>query len=256
VSYNPFVPPPTAQSFYHQWTVGPIYYSALVCAEVLSSSNNAQVIDLLANDASPYTPAYAIYENGNMVRVALFNYLSDDPTGNSDYTATISVGGSATNELNETPTQVKVKYLLADSVSQKGNITWAGQTFGGYYSSDGRPQGDEDIQTVTCDTNANTCQIKVPAPGFALVFFTDYALTESEDAAQQTFATTVVTRTKNTATVDLGTLATSNGARGVTDFMGSTSLERNTALGVSQTLPSVFVLAGLFCGGLTIGRML
>lgn len=255
VSYNPFTPPPTAQSFYHQWTVGPIYYSALVCAEVLSSSNNAQVIDLFPNNASAYTPAYAIYENGNMVRVALFNYLSDDPTGNSDYTATISVGGSATGEPNESPAQVKVKYLLADSVTTKGNITWAGQTFGGYYSSDGRLQGDEDIQTVTCDKNANTCQIKVPAPGFALVFFTDSALTESENPAQQTFATTVQTRTRNTATVDIGALATSNGNRGLTDIMGSTSPARNTALTISRTIPSVLALTGLFGAGIAIRRM-
>ena len=94
--------------------MGPIYYSALITAEVLSSSNNAQIIDLLPNNANPYTPAYAVYENGNMVRVALFNYLSDDPTGNSDYTATISVGGSATGEANVTPAQVKVKCVHLD----------------------------------------------------------------------------------------------------------------------------------------------
>jgi hypothetical protein len=109
ISYQPFTPAPTAQSFFHQWTIGPIYYSALITAEVISSSNNAQVIDLLPNNADPFTPAYAIYENGNMVRVALFNYLSDDPTGNSAYTATISVGGSGTGEQNETPASVKVK---------------------------------------------------------------------------------------------------------------------------------------------------
>jgi hypothetical protein len=108
---QPFTPPPTSQTFFHQWTVGPIYYSSLVCAEVLSSSNNAQIIDLFPGNASIYTPAYAVYENGNMVRVALFNYLSDDPTGNSDYTATISVGGAATNEPAVSPAQVKVKYV-------------------------------------------------------------------------------------------------------------------------------------------------
>ncbi|KIM79709.1 glycoside hydrolase family 79 protein [Piloderma croceum F 1598] len=256
VSYQPFTPAPTAQSFFHQWTIGPIYYAALIAAEVISSSNNAQVIDLLPNNASPSSPAYAIYENGNMVRVALFNYLSDDPTGNSAYTATISVGGSATGEQNETPASVKVKYLLADSVTTKGNITWANQTFGGYFASDGRLQGDEVIETVNCDTNANTCQIKVPAPGFALVFFTDNALGESENTAQQTFATTVQTRTRNTATINLDTLATSNGGRGMTDRMGSTSPESNLARGKSQALPSLLALAGFIWGGLTIRRML
>jgi len=192
-----------------------------------------------------------------MVRVALFNYLSDDPTGKSNYTATISVGGTATGEPNETPSQVIVKYLLADSVSQKGNFTWAGQTFGGLYSSDGRLQGDEDVQTVACNTNANTCQIKVPAPGFALVFFTNNAFTESDNTAQQTFATTVQTRTKNTATIDLITLETSNGGRGSADHMGSTSYRLpNIAFSVTLTLPSIFGLSGLFWGVLITARML
>jgi hypothetical protein len=111
------------------------------------------------------------------------------------------------------------------------------------------------VETVTCDANANTCQIKVPAPGFALVFFIDTALTESNKLAQQTFATTVQTRTKNTATVDPGTLATSNGGRGNSAHLGSTSPEWEYIIsGSSRVLPSVIVLAGLFCGGLMIGR--
>jgi len=112
------------------------------------------------------------------------------------------------------------------------------------------------IQTVTCNTGANTCQIKVPAPGFALVFFTDNALGESENTAQQTFATTVQTRTRNTATINLDTLATSNGGRGMTERMGSTSPESNMALRNSQALPSVLALVGLFWGALTIRRMI
>ncbi|TFY66769.1 hypothetical protein EVG20_g4322, partial [Dentipellis fragilis] len=31
--YNPFTPPPTNQSTFRQWTIGPVYYSALVMAE-------------------------------------------------------------------------------------------------------------------------------------------------------------------------------------------------------------------------------
>jgi hypothetical protein len=81
--------------------VGPIYYSALVVAEALGSSNTAQVLDLQANGGSDYTPGYAIYENGQPVRVALTNFISD-PSGNSDYTASISIGGTV-------PPQVKVK---------------------------------------------------------------------------------------------------------------------------------------------------
>jgi hypothetical protein len=53
--------------------------------------------------------------------VGLFNYITD-PSGASDVTAVINIDGG-----NTTPTQVKVKYLTATSVAQKGGYTWAGQ---------------------------------------------------------------------------------------------------------------------------------
>jgi len=77
------------------------YYSALVVAETIGSSNKSQIVDLNANNAYEFTPAYAVYEDGTPLRVALFNFVTD-PSGASDYTATISVGDS-------TPGQVKVK---------------------------------------------------------------------------------------------------------------------------------------------------
>lgn len=83
-------------------------YSILAVSEALGSSNQSQVIDLFANGDNPYTPGYAIYERGTLARVALFNYMTDQ-TGLSDYTASISVGGSVLNQPNGTPTSVKVK---------------------------------------------------------------------------------------------------------------------------------------------------
>ena len=90
-------------------------------AETIGPTGTAQLVDLNANNGNLYTPAYAIYENGNIARIALFNYITD-PTGGSTYTASISVGGGGT-----TPGSVKVKYLAAASVAQKQNITWANQ---------------------------------------------------------------------------------------------------------------------------------
>lgn len=92
-------------------------------AEALGSSNASQILDLLPNNANIYTPAYAIYDKGNLARILLFNYVTD-PSGASDLTVQLNlngIGGSAG------PSQVQVKYLQASSVSQKGNITWAGQ---------------------------------------------------------------------------------------------------------------------------------
>jgi hypothetical protein len=73
-------------------------------AETLGSSNLSQVIDLQANDGNIYTPGYAIYEKGDVTRVALFNYITD-PSGASDYTANISISGSS----DATPSSVQVK---------------------------------------------------------------------------------------------------------------------------------------------------
>ncbi len=74
----------------------------------MGASNVSQILDLNANDGNIFTPAYAIYENGNPVRVALFNYITD-PSGASTYTASISIGGGETGQANGTPAQVKVK---------------------------------------------------------------------------------------------------------------------------------------------------
>src|ERR1700761_4056140 len=117
---------PTNESTFHQWTIGPVYYSALVMAEAMGPSNTTQVLDLQANNNNEFTPAYAIYEAGDPVRVALFNYITD-ASGASDVTAVISVAQGAAGGGGATPAQVKVKYLVAPSVSTKGNTTWAGQ---------------------------------------------------------------------------------------------------------------------------------
>jgi len=80
-------------------------------AEVLGASNKSQVLDLNANSGNPFTPAYGIYEDGNPVRVALINFVTDS-SGASDITASISIGGGITGQPNGTPTHVKVKYVV------------------------------------------------------------------------------------------------------------------------------------------------
>ena len=191
-----------------------MYYATLAMAEVLGRSNQSQVIDLNANDGNPSTPAYAIYENGIPTKVALFNYLDDD-SGSHDLSVTISVGGGQTGQPPNTPASVRVKYLIADHVTTKGNFTWAGQTLGGNFDSDGRLQGELNVANVPCDATTNTCTITVPAPGFALVFLNDQAYADSTPSGPTvTFATTAFTKTINTAAVDPQVLETSNGHSG------------------------------------------
>jgi hypothetical protein len=253
VYYNPFTPPPTNETSFHRWTVGAIYYSVLIVSEAFGPNNNSQIIDLNANAASIQTPAYAIYEGGSISKVALFNYMTD-PSGANTYTATISVGGGQTGAPNATPAQVKVKYFAASSVSDKYNLTWAGQTFGGTFGSDGRLTGDLDVKTVTCDQTANTCQVQVPAPGFALVFLTDSSLSEVTPQDPMTFPTTAVTKTHNTVSVDPAVLATSNGFSGSDrKWLGSTSQGSKSGAQSSRgAVPGMIALIAVVLGTVAV----
>ncbi|KAI0651080.1 glycoside hydrolase family 79 protein [Trametes meyenii] len=257
VSYNPFTAAPTNQSAFHQWTVGPIFYSGIFVAEALGTSNTSQVKDLLPNNNNDQTPAYAIYENGNLARMALINYMTD-PSGANDYTATIYVGGSGFNEPNGAPASVKVKYLLAPSVSEKDNITWAGQTLGGRFEADGTWKGDENVQTIQCDQGQNMCQVKVPAPGAALVFFSDAAQQAINPSSTETFATTIVTKTANTVTIDPSVLATSNGQSGKNRVSqgGTSQGGKNGAPRVAGVAPGVAALASVLVGAAAFLRLL
>ncbi|KAG6881402.1 hypothetical protein C0993_001588, partial [Termitomyces sp. T159_Od127] len=115
-------PAPTNQLTFHQWTID----TALIAAESLGPSNSTQVLDLGTNGANDFMPCYCFYENGAPVCVGCINYVTD-PTGASDLKVQIVIGGSGIGQPNQSPATVKVKYLLASSVSQKGNFTWAGQ---------------------------------------------------------------------------------------------------------------------------------
>lgn len=95
--------PPTNQIGFNQWTVGPIFYAALVIAEAFGKSNTSQIVDRWANEANPNTPVYAIYERGVLSKAALFNYI-DDPSGNNALTVSLTVDGGV-------PASVSVKYV-------------------------------------------------------------------------------------------------------------------------------------------------
>jgi len=245
VYYNPFTPPPTNQSSFHQWTIGPVYYSVLAVAEAFGTSNQSRIIDLQMNGNNIYTPGYAIYDGDVLARLALFNYVTD-PSGASSYTASFAIGGGDTGQPNGTPAQVKVKYLLAPSVSTKENITWAGQTFGTAFTSDGRPTGTEQIQTVTCKSD-NTCDVQVPAPGFALVFLTDISSDAETYPAVKTFSTTALTKTINTVSINPSLLATSNGQAGA-NFMPAGTSKGKKPNGAAQFLPHLTVVLCIALG--------
>ncbi|KAF8893584.1 hypothetical protein BD779DRAFT_1669853 [Infundibulicybe gibba] len=157
VYYNPFTSPPTSESSFHKWTVGAIYYSTLVMAEAFGLSNTSRIVDLLGNEANIYTPQYAIYENDVLSKVALFNYVSD-PSGANDYRATIQMQGGTV------PKEVVVKYLASDSVANKFNITWAGQTLGSRFEVDGRLKGNPEAIRIACDQTLTLVPFRCARP--------------------------------------------------------------------------------------------
>ncbi|KAF7800181.1 hypothetical protein EIP86_011428 [Pleurotus ostreatoroseus] len=298
-TYNPFNPPITNQSTYRSWTIGPVFYSAVAVAETFGRTGQAQIIDMQANSGNMFTPGYAIYDGGSLARVALFNYITDS-TGASDYTATISVSGG------NVPSSVQVKYvtlchilfdsffslfdvsryLLAPSVAEKFNITWAGQVspmslsvlkhitklyygrpLAGSMSlvsngiksfdnpklmrcSDGRLQGTETIESASCDQSAGTCSIKVPAPGFALVFMDSTALSDSAPSATVTFSTTAMTKTpKSTIVIESSVLATAQGMSGSDRTeLGSTSKGSSGASRSTGMYPGVAGIISVLAG--------
>ena len=161
------------------------------------------------------------------------------------------------------------RYLLAPSVAEKDNVTWAGQvrpsdydclaqvshpdvhrsqTFGARFQCDGRLSGTEDIQTIQCDTTANTCQIPVPAPGVALVFISSDAQGVTDPTTTQTYSTTAVTKLKNTVTIDPSVLATSNGDSAKDRAAGSTSQGSSDAPRTAGVAPGLTLLAMFVTG--------
>ncbi|KAJ1300657.1 hypothetical protein OPQ81_002305 [Rhizoctonia solani] len=243
--YNAFSVPPSNQTTFQQWTVGPIFYAMLAVSETIGSSGNAQIADLnlgVGSANAMYTPGYTIVENGTPVKVALFNYISD-PTGASNYNAVVTVPAGQG--------QVRVKYLYADSVSWKQNITWAGQTFGQtFYTSDGRLQNSLDVVTIPCSNGS--CRIPMRAPSFALVFLSDVVLNEMTPTgpATETFPTTVTTRKHGHIFIDPSVLATSNGDGGAQELLKAKwqATSERSASGAVRVGVSFGILGGLVVG--------
>jgi len=177
------------------------------------------------NNGNPYTPGYAIYEQGTLSKVALINYLDDlTGTNNEGGMGTSALQVSVSIPTGGVPGSVRVKYLTANSVSDHSDtMRWAGQTLGSMFKVDGRFKGDLNVTNIQCNTGANSCTIPVPSPGFALVFFGDDP-SLSIGQATQTFATTAHTKTRNTLVgPDPAVMATSNGHSAKDRKMGSTS---------------------------------
>jgi Glycosyl hydrolase family 79 C-terminal beta domain len=72
-------------------------------AEAFGTTNTSQIVDLGANAGNDLTPAYAIYEQSTLAKLALINFMDDNQTGTNNLQVTVQVPGGA-------PQSVQVKY--------------------------------------------------------------------------------------------------------------------------------------------------
>lgn len=147
---------------------------------------------------------------------------------------------------------------MADTCAFSSEIlVFPAQTLGDVQASDGRLNGTLNVTTIACDQAANTCSIPVPAPGFALVFLTDGALSAVSPASTVTFPTTATrTSTSTHIYIDPSMLATSYGHSGMRNVRGATSQGSfSSAVSTRCTVLSIaFALLASALGMLTLFR--
>ncbi|KAK0218579.1 putative glycoside hydrolase [Armillaria nabsnona] len=150
VQYNLFDPPTSTSS---GWITGAPYYAALFLAETFSASGNI-IIDLNLND-SLHNPratsaAYGVYDAGSTRgKIVLLNLSEQGDEQVYIIPANIT-------------TSLHYRLLLAPSVLETSNISWASQTVGGL----GQLVGNQDTFYLDC---IDGCIVNVPGAGAALV---------------------------------------------------------------------------------------
>jgi len=160
VQYNLFDPPTPEDSISSGWRTGSPYYSALFLTEV-GDPTGSVIVDLdLQNsttDQSATIAGYGVYTDAGRRRdrLVILNYAS--PTSaDEDAIQQFHIPVNLTHK-------VFCRILTAPDVTEKTNITWAGQTVG----QNGDLEGEQQTSTIDCKAG---CSINVPGPGAALVW--------------------------------------------------------------------------------------
>jgi len=165
VQYNLFDPPTPENSMSSGWRTGSPYYSALFLTEV-GDPTGSVIVDLdLQNSTtnqSATIAAYGVYTDAGRTRdrLVILNYASPTSTG-EDANRQFYISENLTHN-------VSYRVLTAPDVTERTNITWAGQTVG----QDGNLEGDQETSTIDCKAG---CSIDVPGPGAALVWLSSEA---------------------------------------------------------------------------------
>ena len=172
ISYNLFAPPDGPNGSPGDWTTNPPFYGLLVTGEALRSKNGSIVADLniggSRTKATSTVSGYAVYDanDSTVQQLVFFNFANVTSSAKSSVTINVP----STVFFASTRSKVVVKYLVGDSMSEKNNIAWGGETFAGV--GDGKlvkvnaTWAPANLQ-VDCTQG---CSINVPAPGMAVVF--------------------------------------------------------------------------------------
>ncbi|KAH9483671.1 hypothetical protein JR316_0003141 [Psilocybe cubensis] len=171
VTYNLFTPPEGPNGGPGAWTTNPPYYGLLVTAEALRSENGSIVVDLDISGSKSKTDVavsgYAVYDavSKTVQQLVFFNYANVSSSDGSSQSFSVPSGTFAKGQGG-----VQVKYLVGDSMAEKVNIGWGGQTLA--TAGDGNLVSSNATWAVP-NANidcSNGCTINVPAPGMAVVF--------------------------------------------------------------------------------------
>lgn len=134
------------------WIANPIYYGSLVTAEALGPSDSGARVVHVTSIADQHV-VYAIFHHDSLAYTVLINLDADNeasfPLQHPWKTNTLYA-----------------KRLIANSISERHDISWAGQTLKG--SVDGMFKGDIHIDSIQCSDEDN-CAISVPKASVALV---------------------------------------------------------------------------------------
>lgn len=159
VQYNLFDPPTPETSTSSGWRTGSPYYSALFLTEV-GDPTGSVVIDLNLQNSTTNEGAtvagYGVYTDAGRTRGRLIflNYASPSSAG-KDAHQQFYIPANITHKVN-------YRILTAPDVTERTDITWAGQTIG----QNGDLRGDQETISMKCEAG---CSIDVPGPGAALV---------------------------------------------------------------------------------------
>ncbi|KAF5364760.1 hypothetical protein D9758_009299 [Tetrapyrgos nigripes] len=119
--------------------VQPPYYAAVIAAEAAGNGGNTQLVELTIKNSR--ISGYGFFEGGSIARAVFINseaFLIDLTAERTSVHVDLDFDDDA-------PSTMKVKRLVIGHADDASGLTWGGVT---YETEDGRPSGEESVETV------------------------------------------------------------------------------------------------------------